>query len=483
MENNNTGRVNRKQMIPIMLTAFITPFMGSSLNLSIPSMSQYFTAGAVSVGWVVTAYFLSSTSLLIPFGRLADLYGKKPMFLTGILLFGIFSVLCAFAGNIQMVVLFRLGQGTGASMLFATNSAMIASNFPASMRGQMMGLSVMCTYLGLSAGPVLGGLLNQYLGWRAIFIFAALYCIPSLLTSLLMLDGDRKFSPSISGDRQQSLEKTEDETRSSGDTSLPGNRKMDIPGCILFTVACATFLFGLTSLTTMKAAKWIFLISLVLIVLFVQTELRSEAPVLDLRMFTGSRVFTLSNIAALLNYGASSSISYLLSVYLQNVRGLSSARAGVILIATPIIQAVLSPIAGKLSDRHSPFKLASVGMTLTCVGIVLLFFTDAETSFVYLILSLAVIGMGFALFSSPNSNAIMSSADRSHYGVASSIMSASRTIGQTSSMAIVTMVIGAVIGNVTLSSASPELIVLAIHIALVIDAVLCGIGIFCSASR
>ena len=220
MERKMEHSANEKQMIPIMMTAFIAPFMGSALNLSVPSMSEYFSAGAVSIGWVVTSYFLSSTALLIPLGRLADLRGKKPMFVTGILIFGVFSLLCACAWNVKALILFRLGQGIGASMLFATNSAMIASNFPASMRGQMMGLSVMCTYLGLSAGPVLGGLLNQYLGWRAIFIFAALYCIPSLLTSLLMLDGDRKFSPSISGDRQQSLEKTEDETRDRKSTRL-----------------------------------------------------------------------------------------------------------------------------------------------------------------------------------------------------------------------------------------------------------------------
>lgn len=478
MERNNDLRINRKQMIPIMLTAFITPFMGSSLNLSVPSMSEYFSAGAVSIGWVMTAYFLSSTALLIPLGRLADLRGKKSMFVTGILIFGFFSILCACARDVQALIIFRLGQGIGASMLFATNSAIIASNFPVSMRGQMMGLSVMCTYLGLSAGPVLGGVFNEYLGWRSIFIFAFIYCIPSILTSALMLEDDRtdkgKTAPFSSAG--QKVEKD-------GKEKAAGEKHMDLPGCILFILASAAFLFGLTDFTTMRLARIIFVLSLFLIFLFIKTELKSEYPVLDLRMFTENRAFTLSNAAALLNYGASSSISYLISVYLQNVRGMGSDRAGIILIATPILQALLSPLAGKLSDRYSPYKLASSGMLITCAGIVMLIFLEAESPLIYLIFSLAVIGTGFALFSSPNSNAIMSSVEKSRYGVASSIMSASRTIGQTASMAIMMMILGAVIGNVTLASAPTGSIVSAIHLAFIVNAVLCGIGVFCSARR
>ncbi len=479
MEREMDHRTNTKQMIPIMMTAFITPFMGSSLNLSVPSMSEYFSAGAVSIGWVVTAYFLSSTALLIPLGRLADLRGKKPMFVTGILIFGVFSILCACAWNVKALILLRLGQGIGASMLFATNSAIIASNFPLSMRGQMMGLSVMCTYLGLSAGPVLGGVFNEYLGWRSIFVFAFLYCIPSFVTSALMLEDDRSGStgiPSSSVPGQNGGSGRD--SRASGE-----KQSMDLPGCALFILASAAFLFGLTDFTTMRLARIVFLFSLLLILLFIRTEKRSENPVLDLSMFTKNRAFTLSNAAALLNYGASSSISYLISVYLQNVRGMSSDRAGIVLIATPILQALLSPLAGKLSDRYSPYKLASAGMFITCTGIVMLIFLKEESPLIYLIASLAVVGTGFALFSSPNSNAIMSSVEKKRYGVASSIMSASRTIGQTASMAVVTMIIGAVIGNVTLASASAGSVVYAIHLAFIVNAVLCGIGIFCSAKR
>lgn len=478
MEEKQAGKTRKKQMIPIMLTAFITPFMGSALNLAVPSMSAYFSAGAVSIGWVVTAYLLASTALLIPFGKFADLHGKKAMFITGIMIFALFSAVCVFAGNIGTVILCRLGQGVGASMIFATNSALIASNFPQSMRGQLMGLSVMCTYLGLSVGPVLGGLLNQHLGWRSVFVFAFVYCIPSLLTSVFMLEGDKAVNADSAIQGEGAVSRKPEIIKSAQKEHHP-----DLAGCLLYPLASGTFLFGLTNVTTMFLARIILALSFVLIFLFIIAETRAEEPVLDLKMFTCSRTFTLSNIAALLNYGASSSISYLLSVYLQNVRGLSSARAGMVLIATPILQALLSPLAGRLSDHHSPYKLASAGMTLTCGGIILLIFLKADTPIIYLLAALAIIGVGFALFSSPNSNAIMSSADKRRYGVASSIMSASRTIGQTSSMAVVTMTIGAVIGNVTLASAAEADIVSALQMAFIINAVLCGLGIFCSARR
>ncbi len=469
MNTNSTAKINKKQMLPIMLTAFITPFMGSSLNLAVPTMANYFSAGAVSIGWVVTAYYLSSTTLLIPFGKIADLYGKKKMFLTGIFLFAVFSILCSCAWSIETVILFRLGQGIGASMIFSTNSALVASNFPVTVRGQMMGLSVMFTYLGLSAGPVLGGLLNERLGWRSIFVFSFLFCLLSFIASVTMLNDDR-------------LDYNRESLKGTGE-SYSGKNRLDLPGCMMFTLSSGMFLFGLSNISTMGVAKAAFGISFFLIFIFVRIEMKTEEPVLDLKLFTESRAFTLSNVAALLNYGASASISYLMSVYLQNVRGFSSDRAGLILIATPIIQAFLSPLAGRLSDRYSPFKLASVGMLLTFTGIVMLIATDMDTSIQYLVLSLAVIGMGFALFSSPNSNAIMSSAPKTQYGVASSIMSASRTIGQTTSMAIVTMIIGAVMGNVALASAPAEAIVTALKIAFVVNAVLCGVGIFCSARR
>lgn len=441
------------------MAAFISPFMGSAMNLSVPAISSEFSAGAVSMGWIITSYLLTSTALMVPIGRFADIHSKKKVFVAGTVLFTVFSAMCAFSTSIGMLIFFRLCQGTGGGMLFSTNSAIIAENFPAEIRGRLMGFSVMFTYLGLTLGPVIGGVLNHILGWRSVMAITAVYSIPMIAVAVMFI---------------------QDNGHVAADSD---SASADITGCVLYAAASAAFLYGLTDFTTYDYAKVIFFCSLVLLALFVLRELKAQSPMLDLRIFTESRGFTLSNVAALLNYGASFSISYMMSIYLQSVRGMNSSVAGIILITTPLVQAAFSPLAGRLSDRHSPYVLASIGMSLTCAGIVMLIFTRADTPMPYMLTAFAVNGLGFAFFSSPNSNAIMSSVKPNRYGVASSVMSTSRTVGQTASMAVVTMIVGAVVGNIALADAGTSSIMSAIHITFTVCAVLSGIGIACSASR
>ena len=438
------------------MAAFISPFMGSAMNLSVPAISSEFSAGAVSMGWIITSYLLTSTALMVPIGRFADIHSKKKVFVAGTVLFTVFSAMCAFSTSIGMLIFFRLCQGTGGGMLFSTNSAIIAENFPAEIRGRLMGFSVMFTYLGLTLGPVIGGVLNHILGWRSVMAITAVYSIPMIAVAVMFI---------------------QDNGHVAADSD---SASADITGCVLYAAASAAFLYGLTDFTTYDYAKVIFFCSLILLAL---RELKAQSPMLDLRIFTESRGFTLSNVAALLNYGASFSISYMMSIYLQSVRGMNSSVAGIILITTPLVQAAFSPLAGRLSDRHSPYVLASIGMSLTCAGIVMLIFTRADTPMPYMLTAFAVNGLGFAFFSSPNSNAIMSSVKPNRYGVASSVMSTSRTVGQTASMAVVTMIVGAVVGNIALADAGTSSIMSAIHITFTVCAVLSGIGIACSASR
>lgn len=450
---------DKKQLVPLIMAAFISPFMGSAMNLSVPAISSEFSAGAVSMGWIITSYLLTSTALMVPIGRFADIHSKKKVFVAGTVLFTVFSAMCAFSTSIGMLIFFRLCQGTGGGMLFSTNSAIIAENFPAEIRGRLMGFSVMFTYLGLTLGPVIGGVLNHILGWRSVMAITAVYSIPMIAVAVMFI---------------------QDNGHVAADSD---SASADITGCVLYAAASAAFLYGLTDFTTYDYAKVIFFCSLVLLALFVLRELKAQSPMLDLRIFTESRGFTLSNVAALLNYGASFSISYMMSIYLQSVRGMNSSVAGIILITTPLVQAAFSPLAGRLSDRHSPYVLASIGMSLTCAGIVMLIFTRADTPMPYMLTAFAVNGLGFAFFSSPNSNAIMSSVKPNRYGVASSVMSTSRTVGQTASMAVVTMIVGAVVGNIALADAGTSSIMSAIHITFTVCAVLSGIGIVCSASR
>ncbi len=450
-------KISYRQMIPLGLTSFITPFMSSSLNLSIPSISAGFSAGAVSVGWVITIFLLFSTAFSVPFGRIADLYGKKKFLLSGASVFTAASLFCGMAPNLPVLLIGRAVQGFGASMIFATATALISAIFPPSVRGRMMGISVTLTYLGLSLGPVLGGQLNHYFGWRSIFFFSTGAGMLACLAIVLILK--------------------EPEHR------RPDSISLDIPGILMYLAAISMVLYGLTELTSHSFA-WLILAGGILVsFLFVRHELKAPSPLLNLSLFTGNRPFALSNLAALLNYGASYSVSYVLSIYLQNVRGFTSRSAGLLLITAPAVQALFSGFAGRLSDRHSPYKLASSGMALSGLGICMLIFVKESTAMPYILFALAIIGLGFAFFSSPNTNAIMSSVDKTQFGIASSVTSTSRTLGQSSSTAMITAVFGAVIGNITFAQAAGQSIIRAMHIIFILCTLLSVLGVYCSSRR
>lgn len=458
----------RPLLIVVMMTAFLTTFTGSALNLSVPAISSEFHAGSVSVGWIVTGYILSSASLSVPFGRIADLYGKKRVLVAGQIVFTIFALLCSMSWNIQTIIAFRLLQGAGAAMIFSTNVAILTASFPPEMRGKMLGFSVSATYLGLSLGPVLGGILNHNFGWRSIF-----YVTTALAASIALLSFFRLQEPDV----PSSVEKA----------NAPGKKsaavRTDLPGCILYTSALACTMYGFSSFVTGTLAKLLLPAGILLLVLFLRRENRTEDPLIDPDMFRKNIVFSFSNIAALLNYGASYAVSYLLSIYLQTVAGFDSQTAGLILITSPVFQTILSPAAGRLSDRYSPFLLACAGMAISAAGIFAFIFISDRYPMPLFIAALVVIGIGFALFSSPNTNAIMSCVDRKDYGVASSVTATSRSIGHTLSMAVVTAVMAVTVGNVTLEHAPEESILFAMRISFIIFTLLSAAAIFFSSRR
>lgn len=483
----------------VMMTSFLTTFTGSALNLSVPAISTEFHAGAVSIGWIVTGYILASAVLSVPFGRFADLFGKKPVLVVGQIIFTACALLCSIAWNIQTIIAFRLMQGIGAAMIFATNVAILVASYPPEKRGKMLGLSVSSTYAGLSLGPVIGGVLNHNFGWRSIFYVTTVIAAAAAVLAVLKLK-----EPSVSNRGNGRPESASEEasgiqpgTNSGGSTSGKSStsdkkrssgkkeklQKMDPLGCILYSAMLACIMYGFSAVTSSMLARLLLPAGIVLLILFIWHENRREGPLVNLDMFRKNVVFSFSNIAALLNYGASYAVSYLLSIYLQTVLGFDSQIAGLILITSPVFQTILSPVAGKLSDRYSPFVLASCGMSISAVGIFALIFIRDDYPMALLIAALVVIGIGFALFSSPNTNAIMSCVDKKDYSVASSITATSRSIGHTLSMAIVTTVVAVTIGNITLASASAEAIIFAMRISFIIFTIICAVGIFFSAKR
>lgn len=455
---------NKKQqkyiMFVVIITSFLTTFTGSALNLSIPNIGSEFGASAALIGWIVTGYLLASAVLSVPFGRIADLTGRKRILVTGILIFSVTGGLSAFSWTIQILLLFRILQGVGAAMIFSTNIATLISAFPGEARGKVLGYSVASTYIGLSAGPVVGGFLNHTFGWRSIFL------VIFFISFLVFLTAWRGL-PSDAAHFREGKQK----------------EQSDLPGNLLYISMLASIMVGLSAWSTSPIAKFLVPLGLLFFVLFVRQELRSKAPVVEVRLFSHNLAYAFSNLAALMNYGATFGIGYLLSLYLQLVRGYDSQIAGLVLISQPLIMAFLSPLAGRLSDRVSPFKLASMGMAITAIGVLSFVFLTEDYPMWLIIANLVVIGVGFAFFSSPNTNAVMSCVQKKDYSVASSILATMRSIGHTSSMAIVTFITAAYLGQSKLAEADPATLVTLMRTAFLTFAVICAAGIFIALKR
>ena len=455
-QDDNIKAVQKATVTAAISTSFITTFSGSALNLAIPNMGTYFNMGAASVGWLITVYTLVVAAFSVPFGKLADSTSRYKVLVTGIIIFGITSIAAVFAPNATIMLTVRVVQAIGASMIFATNMPIAISAFPGKERGKAIGMVTSGTYTGLALGPVLGGILNNYFGWKSIFIFGALVSIFALFITVKGVHKDR----------------AED-----------NKMAQDIQGNIFYIIMIASVIYGLSSLNSNKFG-WLFIVlGVVFGFFFVKTELKSINPVIDVRIFASNRTYTLSNLTALFNYSATFALSYMVSIYLQVVMGFSSQTAGFVLISQPFFMAVLSPRMGRLSDKVAPYKLASAGMGLCELSLLFFALLRPETNVWLIVVSLSVAGVGIALFSSPNTNVIMGCVPPAKFGVANSILATMRTTGQSAGMAIITLVVSGTVGNVSLYDISADELVSTMHIAFVIFTVLCAAGIFMSLQR
>ena len=448
---------DRKVLASAMITAFMTTFMSSALNLSIPALESFFGVSAAAIGWIVSSYTISVAALSLPMGKVADMTGRRKVFITGIVGFAVISVLCIFVSDIGLLIALRALMGACSGMIFATNNAILISSYPPGMRGKVLGYSTAATYIGLTTGPVAGGFLNSAFGWRSIFVVSVLVSAAALTAALR------------SGYRD-------------AETSHPAGHP-DIAGTLLYIFSIIASLYGMSRLGAAPGAGMILAAGLIALAVFFVYESRRDDPLMKVSMFRRSRTFTFSCLAALLNYGATFAISYTVSIYLQVIIGISSARAGLILITMPAVQALFSPLTGSMSDRVRPGILASIGMGI-CMCTLLLFSRLGEgTQMVYIIMTLCLTGFGFAMFSSPNTNAILSCVDREDYGVANSIIATMRTYGQSSGMAILSVITAAMLGSGSLETSSHADILAMMHTSFMVFAVLSVIGLFFSLAR
>jgi len=429
--------------------------MGSSIAIGLPSIGDELAMDAILLGWVATAYLLAAAMFLVPIGRIADIYGRKRIFTYGMITYTAASLLSAISTSAAMLISFRVLQGIGGAMIFSTGVAILTSVFPPEERGRVLGINVAAVYAGLSLGPFVGGLLTQYLGWRSIFWAN----VPLGLLIIALIFWKLK-----------------------GEWAEAKGEKFDIVGSIIYSLMLIAIMYGFTMLPELPGAGLILAGGLG-IVAFVKWETKVKSPVLDVRLFRNNTVFALSNLAAFINYSATFAVSFLLSLYLQYIKGLTPQIAGLVLVAAPVVQAIFSPFAGRLSDKIEPRVVASLGMGLTVIGLIFFIFLGNTTSLWFIIAGLIILGFGFALFSSPNTNAIMSSVEKRFYGVASATLATMRQIGMMFSMGMVMLIFAIYLGRVQITPEYYAPFLSSLNTAFIIFTALCFGGIFASLAR
>lgn len=446
-------------LIVATFASFMTPFDSSVVNLAIPSIGKDLGGNIELLGWIPIAYLVALSIFFVPFGRFADIHGRKLVFVLGVLTFVLGSLACSLSSSLPILIINRFIQGLGSAMMGGTAIALITSVFPPGERGKALGINTAAVYIGLSLGPSLGGFLIQYLGWRSIFYVNVPIGIIVIILTLIKVKGEK--------------------------ISIK-NEKFDLIGLILYVPSLTLIFLGLTLLQYSFANEFILIGILFLLVFFIY-EHHASSPLIDIKLFK-NLTFTFSNITALLNYSSTYAISFVMSIYLQLVLGFNPQYAGLILLSQPLMMAVFSPLGGWLSDKIEPRIVASVGMIIISISILELSQLDINSSYMNIILWLMVLGFGYALFSSPNTNAVMSSVDRSKYGVASGILGTMRFAGQTTSLAITVAVFSTILGKTIVIQTTnlliePQKFLIGMKLTLTIMAIICIIGIFTSLIR
>ena len=426
-DQRTVSGVDRRVVLLVAATAsFLTPFMATSINIALPSIGREFSIDAVTLGWITTAYLLAAAMFLVPLGRIADIRGRRKVFLAGMVGYTVVSFLCTLSRSQEMLIALRALQGCTDAMMFGTSTAIVTSVYPPEQRGRALGIIVASVYSGGALGPFIGGFLTQAAGWRSIFWLTTL--LGALVVALTLW-------------------------KMRGEWAEARGQRMDVIGSVLYGLGLLGVMYGFRLLPSVSGVVPL-AAGAVVLAAFVMRENRTDSPVLDMSLFRRNVVFALSNLSALINYAATYALSFLLSLYLQYIKGLDPRSAGLVMLAQPVMMALFSPLAGRLSDRVEPRIVASAGMAMSAAGLFLTAFLGADSPLAAIVAILLLCGLGFGLFSSPNTSAIMGSVPRRQYGVASATTGVMRLVGQMLSMGIAALIIALYVGEVQITPSS-----------------------------
>ncbi|WP_418792336.1 DHA2 family efflux MFS transporter permease subunit [Phosphitispora sp. TUW77] len=391
---------------------FMATLDGSIVNVALPTISVNFGVGKETLQWAVTAYLLTISSLLLAFGRLADIIGKNRVYAAGFLGFVLGSALCGSAVTVHQLIILRIVQAIGAAMMMANAMGLITSCFPPRERGRALGSMGTVVALGSLTGPALGGFLVSSMGWRAIFYINIPIGILGFIAALFILPRDKDI-----------LQK----------------QKFDYFGALLFGGGITSFLLALSEGQEYgwlsHKVLFLFAISVILLGLFFIAELKIRQPMIDLSLFR-NRMFLAGNLAGLLSFVAMFFANYLLPFYMAEILGLKPYQMGLVMTAFPVVMALTAPLSGWLSDKIGPLLLTTGGLTINAIGLFLLADISIDMSPLSVAWKMALMGLGAGMFQSPNNSSVMGTVPPPKLGIAGGVVATVRNVGMVIGVAL-----------------------------------------------
>jgi EmrB/QacA subfamily drug resistance transporter len=389
---------------------FLSTIDGSIVNISLPTLVDSFQTDFALVQWVVLAYLLTVTTLMLGVGRLADIYGKKPIYTAGFIVFTTGSVLCGLSPTIHTLIGFRVLQAVGASMVMALGMAIVTEAFPPTERGRALGISGTIVSVGIAVGPTLGGFIVQTLSWHWIFFVN----LPiGIIGTIMVIRYVPAFRP-------------------------PGGQRFDYWGALTLCITLLSLLVALTlgQYNGFGDPAVLFLAGLFVLFLaiFILVELRLEQPMVDLRLFRSS-LFSVSLVTGFTIFICLAGTLLLMPFYAENVLGYDPQQTGLLMATVPAALGIIAPLSGSLSDRFGSRPITVAGLAVLAAGFLAVSSLDAETTTLGYVLRFLPVGLGMGIFQSPNNSAIMGSAPRERLGIASGMLAVTRTLGQTTGIA------------------------------------------------
>lgn len=420
-----TNSDRTKILLTTSLGAFLTPFTSSLISFTIPKIADTFKANFIAIVWVPMAYLIALPVFMILLGRLSDLYGRVKFYRIGLLVFSTGATLASVAFDIYFLIFSSFVMGIGGAIMGTNSTAIISNVYTSESKGWALGINAMSVYLGLTLAPFLGGMLTQFLPWQSIFLVN----IPIALVALMLTFAYMK--------KIEEVRKKE---------------KIDLLGSIFFTASILSIVLYLSlgQIYDFYSMIYMVIIGISTLLIFILYERRITNPMLDISLFTRNKTFSAANFTALLNYVSTFSITFVFSILLQIVLGYPPFVAGMILMIEPVLMVIFSPISGKMTDKYGSRSIASIGMLIIAISFFMLSFVNSKSNILSMIIPLGILGIGFGLFSAPNTTSVMGSVSQGQAGVASGTLGTMRFTGQLMSLAIASAILSASIPHSTL---------------------------------